>query len=535
MRRDIDDDVCRVHQLEACPICLSQKTSESAVASGQRRTDRDLPQPWALDRGLREWQQIALEAWVEAGHRGVIEAATGTGKTMVALAAIELLRTQHGERLRVAVVVPTIALADQWRTQLLQRLHLRPRWVGELHSAAERAFEDAAHSVLITVLPTARDRLGPVLEGWSSKGLLSLLVVDECHRSGADANSRIFETSADFRLGLSATPERDDGSEESKIYPELGRPVFRYPLIKALDDDDILAPVISLNLYVDFDEDEAAEWALLADELGKALVQLYQYWPSLSEMPTGRLFKRVGHLASQGDPRAGRVVGLLAARRSLLTEASARARCLHEILNWLSAADRKAVVFHESIATAEGTYLALKRREVTVGIDHSGLTKQVRRRELDRYRNDRYRVFVAVRALDEGVDIPAADVAVISAGTRSRRQRIQRIGRILRAGRGKQALVVSILVRDTPEESLVGGRDTALLGVRRVRHHRWPERSLAEVLPDESGHCPPDSYRIHSEPREAIDTGEIEQTVRDLTIRELGLVGHGLITSRSGD
>jgi superfamily II DNA or RNA helicase len=191
------------------------------------------------------------------------------------------------------------------------------------------------------------------------------------------------------------------------------------------------------------------------------------------------------------------------------------------------------VVFHESIATAEGTYRALKRLGVRVGIDHSGLSKTVRRRELDRYRNDRYRVFVAVRALDEGVDIPSADVAVISAGTRSRRQRIQRIGRILRADRGKQALVVSILVRGTPEESLVGGRDTSLLGVRRVRHHRWPERSLAEILPDASGHCPPDTYKLRPDAiAEGVD-GALGATVRDLTIRELGLVGHGVITSRS--
>jgi superfamily II DNA or RNA helicase len=78
--------------------------------------------------------------------------------------------------------------------------------------------------------------------------------------------------------------------------------------------------------------------------------------------------------------------------------------------------------------------------------------------------------------------VPDADVAMILAGSRSKRQRIQRIGRVVRPKAGKQALAVTILVRSTPEETVTGSRDGQLLGSTRVEHHRWPDTSIDLAL-----------------------------------------------------
>jgi hypothetical protein len=98
------------------------------------------------------------------------------------------------------------------------------------------------------------------------------------------------------------------------------------------------------------------------------------------------------------------------------------------------------------------------------------------------FQQNRIQVLVAVRALDEGVDVPDASVAFIAAGSRSRRQRIQRFGRVLRPVEGKRALVLTILVRNSAEETAVGARDTFLLGAGRVQHHRWPGVPVAQAV-----------------------------------------------------
>lgn len=425
----------------------------------------------------------ALERWHAARDRGVIEAATGTGKTAVALGAIADLHQQHGDRLRVAIVVPSKVLASQWRTELVQKLGLRSDQIGEQHSDVERRWDQ--QPVLLTVIDTARTALSQVLTGWTRGGRHSLLVVDECHRSGSEYNAQIFDGRYDASLGLSATPERPDGAHD-RVYGGLGRPIYRYPLRRALDDG-ILAPVLSVNLYVDFDTTEQARWTSLTDSIGVAF-RSFAAQNGLSG-PTDVLAEAV-RLAADDDAAASHLLKLITQRRVLLTSARARLACQRSLLEWTSEERRRALVFHESIAAAEISHEILVDLRVAAGIDHSKLAKADRARAMSRFRSGQSQVLVAVRALDEGVDVPEVDTAIISAGTRSRRQRIQRLGRILRAKPGKQALVFTILVRGTHEEAAVGGRDAALLGADRVRHHRWPAVGTTSAAGTDSTYVP---------------------------------------------
>jgi superfamily II DNA or RNA helicase len=458
-----------------CALCRGASVIRSKRAA--RQAAAPVRVAWKFRYPLKAWQKEAVSAWQHAGRRGVVEAATGSGKTAVALAAMENLRAEFDDNARVAIVVPTIALAHQWRDQLETNLGLRGSLIGDQHSDALIDWKPS-HAVLITVVDSARDGLARVLHEWKTRGLTALLVVDECHRSGSEYNSRIFDGDYDFSLGLSATPERDDEGHIEFVYPGLGEPVYRYPLLTALDDG-VLAPVVSVNLYVDFDIDEQKSWDRQTTEIGASFQNLKRQFPQLLLVPDALLLARIGKLAKKEVPAARSLLKLLSDRKQLLSSARARLACQRSILEWLAAGGQRALVFHETISAAEMSHEFLNAKGVRAVLDHSQLSSSAREHTMLSFRQKRAQVLVAVRALDEGIDVPDASVAVIAAGSRSRRQRIQRFGRVLRPAEGKRALVITILVRGTPEESVVGRGDDALLGKARVRHYQWPETSVA--------------------------------------------------------
>jgi superfamily II DNA or RNA helicase len=118
---------------------------------------------------------------------------------------------------------------------------------------------------------------------------------------------------------------------------------------------------------------------------------------------------------------------------------------------------------------------------------------EARDQSMSRFRSDRAHVLVAVRSLDEGLDVPDAEVAITAAGSRSERQRIQRSGRVLRRGDGEtRAIGITVLARGTPEE-IIGYRDASLLGPKRVPHHRWPNMKIEEGLNTASSRSVPAS------------------------------------------
>lgn len=435
----------------------------------------------------------------------MVEAATGTGKTMVALAAVAALRAEHGSDLRVACVVPTVVLARQWREAFATHLRIQRRHIGEHHSGATLEWK-SPQPILISVLNTARKHLPAVRRTWEADQRKTFLIVDECHRAGSETNARIFDDRFDFSMGLSATPERADMGHIEVVYPGLGTPVFTYPLRKALDDG-VLAELRSLNLYVDFSGAEQTEWDDAGRRIAVAMQRLQNSWPELRRYPEGKLWAAISRLARDGNRDASVIVGLLAIRRRILADCDARRLCHVATIEWIASRDERALVFHETIEQAKGGHRLLQRIGVHAGLEHSQLAGPDRAETLKRFRRGADRVLVTVRSLDEGLDVPEASTAVIACGSRSARQRIQRLGRILRPGDQKRAVAVSILVRGTPEESHVGARDGELLGPDRVVHHLWPEVSLREGLEAASSYAPRPPARRLTDVLQSYDLG----------------------------
>lgn len=408
---------------------------------------------------LRGWQSEALSAWEGNGRRGIIAAATGTGKTRL---AIEALRRTAAEGARAAVVVPTRLLQEQWLRELRAARVVPTRRIGTIGGPAPDPNPD--HLILVAVMDSARTGGRSLVQHWNGLGVPTMLVVDECHWAGSTHNRQVFEGDATWRLGLSATPERGDDGFDEILEPELGGIVYRYSLKDAMNDG-ILADLRLVNLLVDLTRAELGEYEGLEARVGRLRGELAQRRPDLFAHADWTVAVAV---AAKSEPLAKRLTALLAERRRMLADSSGRFVMVKRLLEAGEFAGRRTIVFNETIRQAEHVADLALSAGLAAAVDHSKMTSRSRAASHARFRSGAAHCLVVVRASDEGLDVPDADQAVITSGTMNPRQRIQRLGRVVRVG-GLQPRAISLLARGTAEEVVVAGRDVELLGTGRVR------------------------------------------------------------------
>lgn len=439
---------------------------------------------------LHPWQQEAVRAWAEGPRpfHGTLEIFTGGGKTLIAVACVaEAARRDPG--LRFAVVVPTEALAHQWRRSLLQHTDLPEHEIGLLGAGGSDVPSD--HRALVAVLNTASKRLPQLVAGLEP----FMLVVDECHRAGAPSFSRVLSTPAAYRLGLSATPEREELEEsgEPLEYDDqlvgrlLGPVVYRFSLRDArrigwLPDYELHHHGLALT------PDERGEYEAASRRVDELLDQL---------RAAGVDRARAQQLQRRQDPvgeLARSYVAATSRRKDLLYRAGERNRIAALLVRQLLAesADRRILLFHERVGEAVQLYRMLTAGGSTPGgaaeplpqmpevrLEHSRLPDRERARALDDFRSGTASVLVSVKSLIEGIDVPDADVGISVASSASVRQRVQSLGRVLRrqfevGGRPKQAEMHLLYVADTVDELIYRKEDWSdLTGEGRNRYWRW--------------------------------------------------------------
>ena len=439
---------------------MPPKSQQSAPVQRRRplvSAPNVLPKPEAL----RTWQSLALKAWLASGSRGIVAAATGTGKTQLALAAIAEF---WDSACRVAVVVPTIALQRQWVKALADGFGLVPSQIGTMGGDVTDLRE--GHGFIVSVINSARAGLPALTEGWRSERRRVMLIIDECHWAAGDANSAVFESSFDAALGLSATPERADDGFDEVLLPQLGDVVFRYSLREALDDQ-ILAPLTCWNLLFDLTAKEHVELAQIQariDAIEKALLERHP------EAANALGLARMDALAFQGDQIRGlaSLRDLYAQRSALLETSDGRRSALEQVARFPLLGEKPSLIFHERIEAARRTVEIFERAGVRTALELSTDPPARRAEALRDLRSGAAQALIAVRTLDEGIDVPDAKIAVIAAGSTSRRQRLQRIGRVVRPT-GEPALVISLIARGTSEELAIAANDAALIGGNRVQ------------------------------------------------------------------
>ncbi|HET8629229.1 MAG TPA: DEAD/DEAH box helicase [Thermomicrobiales bacterium] len=370
----------------------------------------------ALTLTPRVYQTAALTAWLQNGGRGVVVLPTGAGKTVVALLAIERLAA------RTLVVVPTIELLGQWRDALLERLGLSEDAVGVVGGGRRVVRDLTVITFDSATLPSRR------LDGFG------LLVVDEAHHLPAASYRKIVDkVGAPYRLGLSATPERADGRHHDLDH--LLGPVVYHRLPAELARDRHIAEYVERRIHVSLTPEEQGRYDLLTAQ--------YRWYLATQKVAPGpqafqALIRRSGH-----DPAAR--AALRAHHQARLIALNAEAKIAETAALLAKHRDDKVIVFSEYNALVDELSRRLLLPSITYRTD-----PHERRAILAGFREGRYSKLVTGRVLNEGVDVPDANVAIVASGSSATREYIQRLGRILRP-KPRQAILYELITRKTSE------------------------------------------------------------------------------------
>jgi superfamily II DNA or RNA helicase len=388
------------------------------------------PTAWPL-RVTREpfpHQTEALETWWSQRGRGVVVLPTGTGKTYLAVLAI-----QRAER-PTLVVTPTIDLLNQWYGELTMAF------------AAPVGLLGGGYYELQPLTVTTYDSAYIHLERWGNR--YGLLVFDECHHlPGPSYLTAAVGAIAPFRLGLTATPERGDG-QEALLGGLIGPVVYRRE-IKELAGD-FLAEYRAQRLYVDLSLADADRYER-ARETYRRFVDDHAI--SMGGPHGWQRFIRETSRSAEGRE------AFRAYREQKRLAQAAPAKL--ELLERLLARHRRDRVL---VFTADNaTVYQIARRFLIPAITHQTKAKE-RKRILEQFHTGAYPVLATSQVLNEGVDVPAASVGIVLSGTGSVREHVQRLGRLLRKHGEKQALLYEVVARGTAEE---------FTSDRRRQHHAY--------------------------------------------------------------
>lgn len=370
-------------------------------------------------RTARGYQSEAVEAWMEAGSRGQIILPTGTGKSFVAQLAMQ----QMGRD--TLIVVPTLDLMNQWYSGLLTGFYLDE--VGLLGGGYHelRPVTVTTYDSCYLHMPRYGDRFG-------------LVVFDECHHlPGPSYLQAARSIIAPFRLGLTATPERQDG-RHMENRDVIGPIVYRRE-IKELAGD-FLAEYDVEEISVGLTPEERASY--------QEARRLYRNFVSTNRIRMGAPWGWARFLKLTSQNRAGRrAMKAYQLQRKIALSCSAKLTVVEELLE--KHVGERVIVFTND----NDTVYELSRRLLVPAITHQTPVKE-RREILQRFREGLYTTIITSKVLNEGVDVPEAGVAIVLSGSSTVREHVQRLGRILRPSAGKRALLYELITSQTVEESV---------------------------------------------------------------------------------
>ncbi len=375
-----------------------------------------------LDYVLRKYQEDALNRWLGASGRGVVVLPTGAGKTVLALEAIRRLG------LKTLIVVPTIDLLNQWREELENRLHVPE--VGILGGGSK-----IVNPITVATYDSASLMAHKLTE------LFGLLIFDEVHHLPSPTYRLAAELFiAPHRLGLSATPERYDELHRD-LDQLVGQVVYRISP-RLLEQDGYLSPYRIETIQVDLTPEEKTQY----DE---HMAIFRSYTKKLDDIEPGWQFETIVE-RTIFDQDARRALSHLEKARRIALEASEKINYVEKLLHKYR--EEKVIIFCrytrvvEKISDIFGIPL----------ITHK--TKAAERQAiLSAFKEGHFTKITTGHVLDEGVDVPDASVGIIISGSGSKREFIQRLGRLLRPQK-EEAVLVEIITKATLEDGLARRR-----------------------------------------------------------------------------
>lgn len=392
------------------------------------------------DFKIRPYQESAIQNWKENGYCGIYDMATGTGKTLTALASIEQLFSDNHKRLGVVIVCPYQHLVEQWVEDIV-RFGIKPI-VGYSSSSQKSWKKNLAQAVrsfnlrvsdffcFITtnasfVTKTVQDQIGILSED-------VVFVVDEAHNMGATNYRRYLPDNIKYRLGLSATIDRhNDESGTTALAEYFGKKCIAYSLKDAIDSQ-MLTRYYYYPVLTYLDQDELSDYLSITGQLAKAI------------------HKKNGKVVL-----TERAKQLLIKRSRIVAGAKGK---LPELQRQIAPHidDKHILVYCGATTVRDEDDADFSKRQIDLVADLLGntlnmrvgrFTSQESAQERAQIREafaegNALQVLVAIKCLDEGVNIPSIKTAFILASSTNPKEYIQRRGRVLRKFPGKEFAVI---------------------------------------------------------------------------------------------
>ncbi|UXR50196.1 DEAD/DEAH box helicase family protein [Staphylococcus simulans] len=373
----------------------------------------------------REYQKKAIELWEKNNNKGILEMATGTGKTITSLLAAKRVIDAYKECLLI-VVVPYQHLIDQWyedieivlKQKVLKCMKGKQNW----YNKSRRIVQDfnlglIENYVFLTTYDTAGGtHFKEVISRVSSSNIM--MIADECHNITQASFENFPIEKINFNLGLSATPNRW-WDEEGTIFMKdfIGNIVYRYTLEEAIKENK-LTPYIYHPHIVEFNESEM------------------ESYNNLTRRIIGSMNKK------DDDENTKSIEGLLSERVSIISKAENKYFEFFKILKKENLNEITHTLVYCAPGEIDWIVKEISKLGIKVGkIDYS-ISNKDRRIILDMFAQGDIQIIVAIKCLDEGIDIPATKTAYFLASTSNPREFVQRRGRILRKFKGKSHAVI---------------------------------------------------------------------------------------------
>lgn len=422
---------------------------------------------------LRDYQKDAIRAWSHAKGQGIFAMATGAGKTLTAL----VLASKVAERnpsLAIIIVCPFVNLCLQWMQEVaafgvlaIGCFEARARWQQHLNEAYQRlsAGLDSVQVIVTTNATFQSAAFQQILAPRIAAGTIHhLLIADEVHNLGADRARAALPDGIALRLGLSATPERHfDPEGTSAVLDYFGGIRFEYSLAQAIADGR-LSPYKYYPIPVRLTKEETEEYLDL----------------------TAKLAKLIHSTDDNAEVNQG-VMRLLVRRARLLGAASNKLIALDRLLAEMDSPPKRAIFYCGDGRTTDQVNKEETRQIQAVarllGERHQLRVRNFTYRESAAERDDILRDFrsgfldgiVAIRCLDEGIDLPDLRVGFLLASSTNPRQFIQRRGRLLRNAPDKPYATIYDFIVMPPD--MDGDYDDVAFNLER----RFLERELNRV------------------------------------------------------
>jgi superfamily II DNA or RNA helicase len=386
---------------------------------------------------LREYQNAAIEAWFDNKNVGLLEMATGTGKTITALsAAVKIIKKK--DKLIVVIACPFIHLVEQWIDES-EKFGFRPLLVAESGSkwrpllARELQLVKRGVNRLLVIGTTNASLASSEFQKMMSEFWVdTLFISDESHYLGSPTYRKLLPEDCMYRLGLSATPERYyDEEGTSHLLDFFHKVVYRLPMEEAIGN--FLTRYYYHAIPLEMTSDEFEEYAAITNEIEKLL-------------------------SFRNDKYDDRIEKLSIRRARIQNNSKSK-------INWIrdnveSSADLRFTLFYSGDQTFDQVKKILGVDKKIRLHEFTGEQSRIERKNiLTRFSKGELQALMAMKCLDEGVDVPATRIAYFLASSGNPREFIQRRGRVLRKSPGKEYAIIYDLIAIPPYSFIEDSKD----------------------------------------------------------------------------